>query len=246
MKPEYSWHIFEKILKCQISWKSIQWEPSFSMRTDRQTDRNYETNSRFSQFCERAPLKTFPCTAITDWFLQSRRSVFTARYVMKVLKIIQVNLSLNNSDSQLISSAASSRQDLSSLLIALPSFHPSFTRRMSGHCLWTFRAVYFPASQPPADPLIILNIRMSLISSLICKTLKLKIKKYRTIILFVVLYGCETWSLTLRKESTLRVFENRVVRRLFGPKRDKVTGNGENYIMRSLLICTPYTILCGW
>jgi len=47
---------------------------------------------------------------------------------------------------------------------------------------------------------------------------------YRTIILLVVLYGCETWSLTLREERRLRVFENRVLRRVFGPKRDEVTG----------------------
>jgi hypothetical protein len=40
----------------------------------------------------------------------------------------------------------------------------------------------------------------------------------------VVLYGCETWSLTLRKECRLRVFENRVLRRVFGSKRDEVTG----------------------
>jgi len=40
----------------------------------------------------------------------------------------------------------------------------------------------------------------------------------------VVLYGCETWSLTLRQERKLRVFENRVLRRIFGPKRDEVTG----------------------
>jgi len=52
----------------------------------------------------------------------------------------------------------------------------------------------------------------------------LKIKIYRTIILPVVLYGCETWSLTLRVELRLRVFENRVFRRVFGPKRDEVTG----------------------
>jgi hypothetical protein len=52
----------------------------------------------------------------------------------------------------------------------------------------------------------------------------LKIKIYRTIILPVVLYGCETWSLTLREKRRLRVFENRVLRRLFGPKRDEVTG----------------------
>jgi hypothetical protein len=49
-------------------------------------------------------------------------------------------------------------------------------------------------------------------------------QKYRTIILPVVLYGCETWSLILREERRLRVFENRVFRRIFGPKRDEVTG----------------------
>ena len=47
----------------------------------------------------------------------------------------------------------------------------------------------------------------------------LKIKAYRTIIFPVVLYGCETWSLTLREERSLRVFENRVLRRKFGPRR---------------------------
>jgi hypothetical protein len=47
---------------------------------------------------------------------------------------------------------------------------------------------------------------------------------YRTIILSVILYGCETWFLTLREEQRLRVFENRVLRRIFGPKRDEVTG----------------------
>jgi hypothetical protein len=53
---------------------------------------------------------------------------------------------------------------------------------------------------------------------------KLKIRIYRIIILPLVLYGCKTWSITLRDERALRVFENRVVRRMFGPKRDKVTG----------------------
>ena len=52
----------------------------------------------------------------------------------------------------------------------------------------------------------------------------LKIKIYRTIILPVVLYGCETWSLTLREERRLRVFENKVLRRVFGPKRNELTG----------------------
>jgi hypothetical protein len=51
-----------------------------------------------------------------------------------------------------------------------------------------------------------------------------KIEIYRTIILPVVLYGCETWSLTVSEEHRLRVFENRVLRRIFGPKRDEVTG----------------------
>jgi hypothetical protein len=51
-----------------------------------------------------------------------------------------------------------------------------------------------------------------------------KIKIDRTIILPVVLYGCETWSLTLREERRLRVFKTRMLRRIFGPKRDKVTG----------------------
>jgi hypothetical protein len=46
----------------------------------------------------------------------------------------------------------------------------------------------------------------------------------QAIILPVVLYGCETWSLTLREEHRLRVFENRVLRRIFGSKRDEVTG----------------------
>jgi hypothetical protein len=51
-----------------------------------------------------------------------------------------------------------------------------------------------------------------------------KVKIYKTIILPVVLYGCETWSLTLREEHRLRVFENMVLRRIFEPKRDEVTG----------------------
>jgi len=52
----------------------------------------------------------------------------------------------------------------------------------------------------------------------------LKIKICRNIILPVVLYGCETWMLTLREECRLGVFENRVLRNIFGPKRDEVTG----------------------
>jgi hypothetical protein len=59
-------------------------------------------------------------------------------------------------------------------------------------------------------------------SHLLSKNVKIKI--YKTIILPVVLYGCETWSLTVKVEHKLRVFENRVLRRIFGPKRDGVTG----------------------
>jgi hypothetical protein len=56
-------------------------------------------------------------------------------------------------------------------------------------------------------------------SRLISKNLKIKI--YKTVILPVVLYGCETWSLTLGEEYRLRVSENRVLRRIFGPKREE-------------------------
>ena len=53
---------------------------------------------------------------------------------------------------------------------------------------------------------------------------KLKVRTYKTIILPVVLYGCRTWSLTLREEHRLRVFENKVLRKIFGAKRDQITG----------------------
>jgi len=69
----------------------------------------------------------------------------------------------------------------------------------------------------------------------------LKIKIYKTIILPVVLYDCETWSLTLREKCRLRVFENRILRRIFGPKR----GNGESSTMRNFLVCTLHLILSG-
>jgi hypothetical protein len=52
----------------------------------------------------------------------------------------------------------------------------------------------------------------------------LKVKIYKTIILPVVFYGCETWSVTLKEKHRLRVFENRVLRRIFGLKRDEVMG----------------------
>jgi hypothetical protein len=64
----------------------------------------------------------------------------------------------------------------------------------------------------------------SLLSSLLFPR-NVKVKIYKTIILPVVVCGCETWSLTIRKGHRLRVFENRVLRRICGPKRDEVTGD---------------------
>ena len=66
------------------------------------------------------------------------------------------------------------------------------------------------------------SVQNLLSSSLLSKNLKIKI--HGTIILPVVLYGGETWSLTLKEERRLRVFENRVLRKIFGTKRDEVTG----------------------
>jgi len=64
---------------------------------------------------------------------------------------------------------------------------------------------------------------------------------YRNIIMPFVLYGCETWSLTLREERTLRVFESRVLRRIFGAKRDEVTGERRKLHNEELndLYCSP-------
>jgi len=66
------------------------------------------------------------------------------------------------------------------------------------------------------------SVQNRLSSRLLSKNLKIKI--YRNIVLPVVLYGCETWSLTLWEERKLRVIENRVLRRIFGPRSEEVTG----------------------
>ena len=81
-------------------------------------------------------------------------------------------------------------------------------------------------------------LQKNLSSSLLSKNLKIKI--YRTIIL-PVLHGCGSWSLTLREEHRLRVFENRVLRRIFGPKRDGVTGEWRKLHNEELnsLYCSP-------
>jgi hypothetical protein len=72
----------------------------------------------------------------------------------------------------------------------------------------------------------------NLLSSLPLNNLKIRI--YKTIILPVVLYGCETWSPTLREEHRLTVFENRVLRRIFGTKRDEVTGEWRKMLHEEL------------
>jgi hypothetical protein len=71
-----------------------------------------------------------------------------------------------------------------------------------------------------------------------------KVKIYKTIIISVVLYGCKTWSLTLREEHRLKVSENRVLRRIFGPKTDKVTGEWRKLHGEELhnLYSSTYTI----
>jgi hypothetical protein len=72
-----------------------------------------------------------------------------------------------------------------------------------------------------------------------------KISAYRTIILPEVLYGCETWSLTLKEEQRLRVLENRVLRKIFGPKRDEATGEWRRLHNEELNNCTHHQILFG-
>jgi hypothetical protein len=76
----------------------------------------------------------------------------------------------------------------------------------------------------------------------------LKINTYRTIQIVnspVLFYGSETWPPTLREEHRLRVFENRVLSRIFGPKRDEAPGVSRTLHNGSLTICTPHPILCG-
>jgi len=86
------------------------------------------------------------------------------------------------------------------------------------------------------------SVQNLLSSSFLSKNIK--IKTCRTIIFPAVLHECETWSLTLREERRLRVFQNRVLR-IFGSERDEVKRSGENYIMRNFMICTPHPVLLG-
>jgi hypothetical protein len=79
----------------------------------------------------------------------------------------------------------------------------------------------------------------------VCQERKFKHFRTPTQILPVVLYGCESWSLTLREESRLRVFENRVLRRIFAPKRDEVTGEWRRLNTENFMLCTPHHISFG-
>jgi hypothetical protein len=83
------------------------------------------------------------------------------------------------------------------------------------------------------------SVQNLLSSRLLSKNLKIKI--HRTIILPFVLYGCEAWSLTIRDEHRLKVFETRVLRRVFGPKRDEVTREWRKLHNEELndLYCSP-------
>jgi hypothetical protein len=71
----------------------------------------------------------------------------------------------------------------------------------------------------------------------------MKIKIHGKAILPFVLYGCETWSVILSSEHKLGVFENRLLRKIFGPRREEETARGDNYITRSFMICTTHQIL---
>jgi hypothetical protein len=73
----------------------------------------------------------------------------------------------------------------------------------------------------------------------------LNITIYKIVILPVVLYEGETWSLTLGEESRMWVFQNGVLRRIFGPRRGEVIGEKGTCIMRSLMVCTPHPMLFG-
>jgi hypothetical protein len=85
------------------------------------------------------------------------------------------------------------------------------------------------------------SVQNFLSSCLLSRNVKINIHK--TIILPVVLYECETWSLTLRVEHRLRVSENKVLRRIFGPRRDEVTGGWKkNCMVRSCVVCTLHPV----
>jgi hypothetical protein len=100
--------------------------------------------------------------------------------------------------------------------------------------LWTFETLVSYHNALNSGNFCYYSVPNLLSFRLISKNLKIKI--YKTIILPVVLYGCETWPLTLREEHRLRVFENRVLRK---------TDRGENCIMMNFIVCILHRILLG-
>ncbi|KAJ4443774.1 hypothetical protein ANN_05552 [Periplaneta americana] len=106
------------------------------------------------------------------------------------------------------------------------SFSNHFLMLFSGPPVAKFSSVSPNAEEIPLHPVYRMECdglcRKPQDTCLLSKNLKVRI--YKTVILPVVLYGCETWTLTLREEHRLRVFENKVLRKIFGSKRDEVTG----------------------
>ena len=88
-------------------------------------------------------------------------------------------------------------------------YEPPFCLCQRQHNALNYDAVYHSVTNVLSSNLIFKNI---------------KVEVYKNIILRVVLYGCETWSLTLREDCRLRLFENRVLRKIFGPTRDRISG----------------------
>ena len=129
-------------------------------------------------------------------------------------------------------------------------FHIPIHARCVGHdkiCVFQksfiFLILYFVTIQEEIKSRLKLGNLLS--SRLLSKNLKIKI--YRTKILPLVLYGCENWSMILREAPSLRVFGNRVLRRVFGPKRDEVSGECRKLHNEELNeLCTPYPMLCRW
>ena len=123
-----------------------------------------------------------------------------------------------NNDGHLITSTITTLQHFATLYHTSPNY--TSLHLLTLHFL-SFALHYSPVWLNPS-----INIAYRSISSHICRLLSknMKIKIYRIVILPVVLYGCETWSLIFSEERRLRVYENRVLRIIFGPKREGVTG----------------------
>ena len=118
----------------------------------------------------------------------------------------------------------SSRQTLVLTLDHFYTIFPPFPLQIPSSCYFSLVALTRNCHVAPC--LLRVHIQVHLFSSVILLSTNLKIKIYNTIILPVVIYGWETWLLTLREESRLRVFENRILRRIFGPKRRMRSGDG--------------------